>query len=126
MSSRWSETWADEVAALEAEWLADLATEVTLRLEVSGTEDGDQACAFVLGRGALRAVAPATLDQPDVVVTLIEADATALLEGVDPNVAFMQGRMKVAGSMGVVLDLLARTRRASYAPWRAAVAACSG
>ena len=32
----------------------------------------------------------------------------------DPNVAFMQGRMKVAGSMGVMIELLVATRTPEY------------
>ena len=56
-------------------------------------------------------------------LTLVDADARAIASGdLDPSVAFMQGRMKVAGAMGLVLDLLAlagtdefRTRRARVA-----------
>ena len=32
----------------------------------------------------------------------------------DPNVAFMQGRLKVAGSMGVMISLLTATNTPEY------------
>ena len=40
-------------------------------------------------------------------LTMAWDDAVAMQRGgLDPSVAFMQGRMKVAGSMGVMLALL--------------------
>jgi putative sterol carrier protein len=40
--------------------------------------------------------------------TLSDTDARAVVAGdLDPSVAFMQGRMKVAGAMAPLLDLLA-------------------
>jgi len=54
------------------------------------------------------AVAPGPADGPDASLTLTVEDARAVLSGdLDPSVAFMQGRMKVAGTMGLVLDVLA-------------------
>ena len=44
----------------------------------------------------------------DLTLTLTDADARAVVAGeLDPSVAFMQGRMKVAGDMAPLLDLLA-------------------
>ena len=40
----------------------------------------------------------------------------------DPNVAFMQGRMKVAGSMGVMLALLPVTDTPEYGELRRRIA----
>jgi putative sterol carrier protein len=40
----------------------------------------------------------------------------------DPNVAFMQGRMKVAGSMGVMMALLPATRTPEYRDLRRRIA----
>lgn len=41
----------------------------------------------------------------------------------DPNVAFMQGRMKVAGSMGVMMALLPVTNTPEYQALRQEIAA---
>ncbi|HEX3980392.1 MAG TPA: SCP2 sterol-binding domain-containing protein, partial [Acidimicrobiales bacterium] len=50
-------------------------------------------------------------------------DAVAMHQGaLDPSVAFMQGRMKVAGSMEVVLALLPATATAAFGEMRARVA----
>ena len=44
-------------------------------------------------------------------LTATWSDAVAMERGeLDPNVAFMQGRLKVAGSMGLVLELLPLAR----------------
>jgi putative sterol carrier protein len=40
----------------------------------------------------------------------------------DPNVAFMRGRMKVAGSMGVMLALLPVTNTPEHREWRRRIA----
>ena len=51
-------------------------------------------------------------------------DAVDMERGeLDPNVAFMQGRMKVAGSMGVMIELLVATRTPEYQDLRRRVAA---
>ena len=45
---------------------------------------------------------------PILTLTLSDTDARAVVAGdLDPSVAFMQGRMKVAGAMAPLLDLLA-------------------
>ena len=53
--------------------------------------------------------------QPDVTLTTVWGDAVAMQRGdLDPNVAFMQGRMKVAGSMGVMMGCLPLTSTPEY------------
>ena len=55
----------------------------------------------------------------DLTLTLTDADARAVLSGtLDPSVAFMQGRMKVAGAMGPLLDLLALAGTDAARAWR--------
>ncbi len=57
------------------------------------------------------ASAPGRIADPEVTLTVGWDDARALATGeLDPCVAFMQGRMKVAGAMAVLLDLLAAGR----------------
>jgi len=49
-----------------------------------------------------------TVPSPDVTLTLTDTDARAVLSGeLGLSVAFMQGRMKVAGDMAPLVDLLA-------------------
>ena len=60
--------------------------------------------------GRLVSSAPGRIRDPAVVLTSGWQDARAMTaDELDPGVAFMQGRMKVTGSMAVVLALLALT-----------------
>lgn len=52
----------------------------------------------VLGKKEEIVIGP---DGADVVITIPKADC-----GLDPNVAYMQGRLKAAGHTGVLLDAL--------------------
>jgi putative sterol carrier protein len=52
--------------------------------------------------------------EADLVVTMNQADYTAFQAGeLDPNVAFMQGRLKFAGSTGLFIELVGRARPGS-------------
>jgi hypothetical protein len=54
-------------------------------------------------------------------------DAVAIQRGdLDPNVAFMQGRLKVSGSMGVMTELLSRARTPECRERRQRMADVSG
>jgi len=48
-------------------------------------------------------------------MTLTYEDSVALAQGeLDANAAFMQGRMKVAGNMGKLMQLMPLTQSAEY------------
>ncbi len=75
---------------------------------VTGGPDGEAATHRSYEDGRLAARGPGPLEDPDVTLTLGWDDAQALARAeLEPDVAFMQGRLKVVGDMGVVLDLLA-------------------
>ena len=60
---------------------------------------------------------------PDVTLTLSRKDAASLCRGdLDPSVAFMQGRLKVAGSMGVMISLLTAMNTPEYRGLRQTIA----
>ncbi len=53
-------------------------------------------------------------------------DAVAMQRGdLDPNVAFMQGRMKVAGSMGVMMALLPKVNTPEFQDLRRRIASAT-
>ena len=61
---------------------------------------------------------------PDCTFTLPYAEAVRIHRGeLDPSVAFMQGKLKVAGDMAKVMELLPLTRGAGYLDWAAALRA---
>jgi predicted lipid carrier protein YhbT len=76
--------------------------------------DGDVKFTLTIADAQVGAAAGGTSDA-EVAVTLPYDDVVAVMRGeLDPNVAFMQGRMKTAGDPGLLLDVLAATARAGY------------
>ncbi len=103
--------WFDETRALAAELLGPPGLSARIQFEITGGPDGDVSYHCVLEDGRLRSSARGRIADPDVTLTIGWDDAVAIAAGeLDPNVAFMQGRMKVAGSMAVMLALLAPRR----------------
>jgi len=103
-------------AWLSDEWVAasgeavDLGTplDATVEMAVLGVAGGDVRYhrSYRGGRVVDAGLGPA--GAPDVTFTLPQADAREVLAGrLDPSVAFMQGRLKTAGSNGMVLEVLA-------------------
>ena len=104
---------------LTGEWLTAAVTEASgasgpptltasVVVEVTGGADGDVVVHGVFDVGCLVGSGAGTVPSPDVTLTLTDADARLILSGeLELSVAFMQGRMKVAGAMAPLLDLLA-------------------
>ena len=73
-----------------------------VQLVVSGGPDGD------VHLGAVG-------DEPALVLTTTAPAARAMLDGtLDPNVAYMQGRLKTAGDSALLLRLLPGTRSEAF------------
>jgi putative sterol carrier protein len=80
----------------------------TVRVDVADGTDGDAVLVLGFESGRLVEVAAGPGTDADATFSLSGPDARAVLAGdLDLSVAFMQGRLKVSGSMAVVLDLLA-------------------
>jgi alkyl sulfatase BDS1-like metallo-beta-lactamase superfamily hydrolase len=115
--------WFDETRAMAADQPERPGLTARIQYEVSGGPEGDVAYHLVLRDGRLESSALGTVEDPDVTLTMGWADAVAMQRGeMDPNVAFMQGRMKVAGSMGVMMALLPVTNTPEYQDLRRRVA----
>jgi len=117
--TKWlTQEWFDETGAMGADpspqWgPPGLAARV--QVEVTGGPDGDLSAHVEIEDGRLVSRAPGVVDEPDVTLTTVWQDAVHMQQGeLDPNVAFMQGRMKVAGSTGVMLALLPVARTPEY------------
>jgi putative sterol carrier protein len=123
--SKWlSAEWFDETRALAADQPERPGLSARLQYEITGGPDGDISYYWVLEDGRLRDSALGAVDDPDVTLTLVWDDAVAVQRGdLDPNVAFMQGRMKVSGSMGVMMALLPATNTPEYQGLRRRIAA---
>lgn len=87
----------------------------TLAYKVTGGPDGDLEYVQVIRDGRVVDQAMGADADADVTLTITWADGVALATGtLDPNVAFMQGRMKVAGTVGKLMDVLPLTASPEY------------
>ena len=125
------------VGFLGVEWLA-LARELfgslapcpgaTARIQrvVTGAPDGDVLFTLTFEDGRLLDAALVAGHEPDpdaqLTITTTYADTLLLASGdLDLNVAVMQGRAKVAGSMGALLAILPVTRSREFRAAQAAL-----
>jgi predicted lipid carrier protein YhbT len=82
---------------------------------VTGGPDGDIKYYWVLSDGKLLESQLGTIADADFTLTLPYTDSVAIAQGeLDANAAFMQGRMKVAGDMGKLMQLLPLTQSSEY------------
>jgi putative sterol carrier protein len=94
-----------------------------IQYEVTGGPEGAVSYYWVLEDGRLQSGDRGSIDDPDVTLTMVWDDAVSMCQGdLDPNVAFMQGRMKVAGSMGLMMTLLPVTNTTEYRRLRQRIA----
>jgi hypothetical protein len=115
--------WFDQTRAMAADQPEHPGLSARIQHEITGGPDGDVSYFWVLGDGRLLSSGGGAVDAPDATLTMVWEDATAMQRGeLDPNVAFMQGRMKVAGSMGVVMALLPLTNTPDYQDLRRRIA----
>ena len=126
MTVRTPDQWADAVRT-EAAGLEGASTLTgTVQVDVTGGPDGDLAVHATFDGGRLAGVDAVAADQPAATVTLTAEDGRAVCAGeLDPSVAFMQGRLKVTGDMGLVLDLLALSATAAARACRERLAAAA-
>jgi hypothetical protein len=98
----------------------------SVQIDVTGGPDGDLSIHADFDRGHPSGAGAGPSDGPDATLSLSAPDALGVLDGsLDPSVAFMQGRMKVTGDMGLVLDLLALAATDDFRARRQQVAGLS-
>ncbi len=122
--SKWlSAEWFDQARSLAVDQLSPRGLSARIQYEVTGGPDGDVSYYCILEDGRLQSSAGGSVESPDVTITTPWADSVAMQQGdLDPNVAFMQGRMKVSGSMGVMMALLPATTTPEYQGLRRRIA----
>lgn len=108
MTGRTAAEWAAAAGAALAGLSGPPTLSGTVQVDVTGGPDGGVTVRATFDGGRLTGVGVGPADTPEAALTLAVDDAGAIAAGdLSPSVAFMQGRMKVAGDMGLVLDLLA-------------------
>lgn len=110
-----SQDWLDEGRGLAAGQPERPGATARMQYVVTGGPDGDIKYWWRLEDGKLLESELGTLDDPDFTMTLSYEDSVKIQQGeLDANAAFMQGRMKVAGNMGKLMQLLPLTNSPEY------------
>lgn len=126
MATFLSEAWLAELVSADA--ALPPVEGATLRVQhvVPKAPGGEVAYTTSIEDGRVVAATLGPDEAADLVVTTEYRDAVLLLTGeLAPDVAFMQGRLKVAGSMGDFLRLIPVQRSEAYRAGRAALGAAT-
>ncbi|MGI9022071.1 MAG: SCP2 sterol-binding domain-containing protein [Acidimicrobiales bacterium] len=110
-----SQEWLDAQKELAQSFPEREGATARMQYHVTGGPDGDIRYYWVLERGKLLEDSLGDDADADFTLTLSYDDSVKMQKGeLDPNAAFMQGRMKVTGNMGKLMSLLPLTQSPEY------------
>src|ERR1700738_1408424 len=109
--SKWlTQEWLDETTNMAADQPERPGASARMQYIVTGGPDGEIKYYWVLENGKLLESTLGDLADPDITLTQTYEDAKKIQQGeLDPNAAFMQGRIKVSGNMAKLMALLPLT-----------------
>jgi putative sterol carrier protein len=117
-----SQEWLDELREAATSQPERPGASARIQYVVGGGPDGDVKYYWILEDGKLLESALGTVDDADITLTLTYEDSVKVQQGdLDANAAFMQGRMKVAGNMAKLMQLLPLTNSPEYKQLQATV-----
>ena len=115
MAKYLSQDWLDQGKKLSETQPERPGATAKMQYVVTGGPEGDIRYYWVLENGKLQDSSLGELPDPDFTMTLSYADSVAVQKGeLDPNAGFMQGRMKVTGNMGKLMQLMPLTMSPEY------------
>jgi len=115
MSKYLSQEWLDETRGMAGSQPERPGASARMQYVVSGGPDGDIKYYWVLQDGKLLESSLGEVDDADFTMSLSYDDSVKVQQGeLDANAAFMQGRMKVAGNMAKLMQLLPLTNSPEY------------
>ena len=110
-----SQEWLDEGRTLAASQPERPGASAKMQYVVTGGPEGDIKYYWVLDNGKLLESQLGEITDADFTLTLSYDDSVKVQQGeLDANAAFMQGRMKVAGNMGKLMQLMPLTNSPEY------------
>ncbi len=115
MAKYLTQEWLDEGRELAQEFPERPGATARMQYHITGGPEGDVKYYWVLEDGKLTDSQLGEAPDADFTLTMTYDDAKKVQQGeLDPNAAFMQGRMKVTGNMAKLMSLLPLTNSPEY------------
>lgn len=115
MSKYLTQEWLDTQQELAQEFPERPGATARMQYHVTAGPEGDVKYYWVVENGKLQEAKLGDDVDAEFTLTLSWDDSVRIQKGeLDPNAAFMQGRMKVTGNMGKLMSLLPLTQSAEY------------
>ena len=115
MAKYLSQEWLDESSKMAESQPERPGATANMQYVITGGPEGDIKYYWILENGKLLESKLGELSDADFTMTLTYDDSVKVQKGeLDPNAAFMQGRMKVTGNMGKLMTLMPLTNSPEY------------
>lgn len=115
MAKYLTQEWLDESRELAKDQPERPGASAKMQYVVTGAPDGDVKYYWVLEDGKLLESSLGEIADADFTLTSTYEDSVAIAKGeLDANAAFMQGKMKVTGNMGKLMQLMPLTMSPEY------------